>query len=158
MYHQRTPYGAGAYSAVGIETGVDAVDPLGLVVMLYDGAIEAIFRAEQHLAQGEIEGRGRYTSKAIDIVNQGLLASLDPHVGGAVATSLASLYDYMCRRLLDANLKADPTIYAEVRVLLSELRESWRTLRRAQAPAPATASRDVESIDRMPTVGRSLVA
>jgi flagellar protein FliS len=155
MYHQ-TPYGAGAYSAVGIETGVDAMDPLGLVVMLYDGAIQAIFRAEQALANGVIEARGRYTSKAIDIVNQGLLASLDQQVGGDLAGGLASLYDYMSRRLFDANLKADLTIYAEVRTLLGELRESWSTLRRSQSPA--TALRSTESIDRMPTIGRSLAA
>ena len=127
--HHPTPYGASAYRAIGIETGVDAADPLGLVVMLYDGAIQAIARAEHHLAEGEIEARGSYTSKAIDIINQGLNASLDRRVGGGLAESLGALYEYMARRLFAANLNGDPAIYDEVRALLSELRSSWVALR-----------------------------
>jgi flagellar protein FliS len=130
----QNPYGASAYRAIGIETGVAAADPLGLVVMLYDGAIQAIARAESHLAQGEIAARGQYTSKAIDIVTQGLSASLDRKVGGALAESLGALYDYMGRRLFTANLRNDPAIYAEVRTLLLDLRTSWITLR-ASTPA-----------------------
>jgi flagellar protein FliS len=159
MHHQ-TPYGAGAYSAIGIETGVEATDPLGLVVMLYDGAIQAILRAEYHLSRGEIEGRGLFTSRAIDIVNQGLSASLDRQVGGELANGLASLYDYMSRRLYDANLKGDATIYVEVRTLLGELRESWETLRKSQSAinAGAASKRAIDPIDRRLNVGRSVGA
>lgn len=127
--HHPTPHGASAYRTIGIETGVDAVDPLGLVVMLYDGAIQAIVRAERHLEAGEIEARGTYTSKAIDIVDQGLSASLDLRVGGSLAEGLWSLYEYMGRRLLVANLQGDAAIYAEVRTLLIDLRASWQELR-----------------------------
>jgi flagellar protein FliS len=133
----QNPYGASAYRAIGIETGVATADPLGLVVMLYDGAIQAISRAEGHLAQGEIEARGLYTSKAIDIVTQGLAASLDRRVGGALAESLGALYEYMGRRLFAANLKGDSATYAEVRKLLLDLRTSWMTLRASTAAETA---------------------
>ena len=161
---QQTPYGANAYRAVGIETGVAAADPLGLVVMLYDGAIQAIARAEGHLAHGEIERRGSFTSKAIDIIQLGLAASLDTKVGGALAESLAALYDYMSRRLFTANLTGDPAIYEEVRVLLADLRTSWVTLRltkghasalEAAAHAVEPSKRDSEKIQ---AYGRSLHA
>lgn len=133
--HHATPYGASAYRAIGIETGVAAADPLGLVVMLYDGAIQAVIRAETHLAEGEIEARGVYTSKAIDIINQGLLASLDVRVGGALAEGLWSLYEYMGRRLVAANMSGDMAIYTEVRTLLADLRGSWIELRRTRGGA-----------------------
>ncbi len=144
---QQTPYGASAYRAIGIETGVAAADPLGLVVMLYDGAIQAIARAESHLLAGEIEARGVYTSKAIDIVNQGLAASLDRRVGGALADSLAALYEYMARRLFAANLREDRAIYEEIRLLLGELRASWATLRltKGQVESMQVAARVGES-------------
>ncbi len=159
--HHPTPYGASAYRAIGIETGVAAADPLGLVIMLYDGAIHAIGRAENHLAQGDIEARGLNTSKAIDIINQGLAASLDKRVGGALAESLASLYEYMARRLFAANMGGDRAIYAEVRSLLGELRESWIALRRSQAPGAAFA--DIgdaprASVEHPQAFGRSLAA
>jgi flagellar secretion chaperone FliS len=153
MHHQH-PYGANAYRAVGIETGVAVADPLGLVVMLYDGAVQAIVRAETALASGDIEARGRYTSKAIDIVDQGLMASLDRRVGGALADGLAGLYEYMGRRLFAANLKGDPAIYREIRTLLVDLRGSWVALRGPRtsdlsSPAPLELTR---------AHGRSLVA
>ncbi len=160
MHHQ-TPYGAGAYRAVGIETGVDATDPLGLVIMLYDGAVQAVLKAEQHLANGEIEARGRFTSRAIDIVRLGLASSLDRKAGGDLADSLASLYDYLVRRLVDANRAGDATIYQEVRGLLGELRGSWSALRVSQAQARAGAVRQgaaAVAVARPQGIGRSLVA
>lgn len=160
MHHQ-TPYGAGAYSAIGIETGVDATDPLGLVIMLYDGAVQAILRAEHHLANGEIEARGRYTSRAIDIVNLGLASSLDSKAGGELAESLASLYDYLSRRLVDANRGGHADIYIEVRTLLSELRGSWAALRASKPVAGAGAryvAPHVDAVERVQRIGRSLAA
>jgi flagellar protein FliS len=160
--HHRTPYGAGAYHAIGVETGVAAADPLGLVVMLYDGAIQAIVRAETHLANGDIEARGTYTSKAIDIVMQGLSASLDRRVSGALVDSLSSLYEYMGRRLIAANVQGDRAIYEEVRTLLGELRTSWVTLRTTipVAPAPARAAYGADPLSNRTAapLGRSLAA
>lgn len=156
MHHQH-PYGASAYRAIGIETGVAAADPLGLVVMLYDGAVQAIVRAETALASGDIEARGRFTSKAIDIVNQGLMASLDRRVGGPLVDGLTGLYEYMGRRLFAANLKGDPAIYREIRTLLVDLRGSWAALRGSRPSDLSSASHDA-SIDLTRAHGRSLVA
>lgn len=161
--HHPAPYGASAYRTVGIETGVAAADPLGLVIMLYDGAIHAIGRAELHLVQGDIEARGFNTSKAIDIINQGLAASLDKRVGGTLAESLSSLYEYMGRRLFAANMSGDRAIYAEVRSLLGELRESWIALRQSQTlgnwPADGPGKQPVRAPARQaPIVGRSFAA
>lgn len=161
--HHPTPYGASANRAIGIETGVDAVDPLGLVVMLYDGAIQAIVRAERHLAAGEIEARGTFTSKAIDIIVQGLSASLDMRVGGGLAEGLWSLYEYMGRRLVAANLHGDAAIYHEVRALLIDLRASWQELRDnggSAAPTPAAGSTRYAAPGSaaLPGFGRSIAA
>ncbi len=158
--HHPTRFGASAYSAIGIETGIAAADPLGLVIMLYDGAIQAIVRAEGAMALGDIEGRGAFTSKAIDIIQQGLAASLDTRVGGTLAESLAALYDYMGRRLLIGNLRSELAAYSEVRKLLVDLRESWLGLRRTQpAPAPIDeAGPRSNRIDSLRAYGRSLAA
>ena len=158
--HHPPRFGASAYSAIGIETGIAAADPLGLVIMLYDGAIQAIVRAESAMALGDIQGRGAFTSKAIDIIQQGLAASLDTRVGGTLAESLAALYDYMGRRLLIGNLRSEQAAYSEVRKLLVDLRESWLGLRRTQpAPAPIdeTGPRNTR-IDTLRAYGRSLAA
>ncbi len=160
--HRQTPYGAGAYRSIGIETGVDATDPLGLVIMLYDGAVQAVLRAEHHLANGEIEARGRFTSRAIDIIKLGLASSLDCKAGGELAESLAALYDYLARRLLDANRAGDADVYLEVRTLLGELRGSWHALRASRTGPDGSLAGRVASpvgvVERAPGIGRSLAA
>jgi flagellar protein FliS len=121
-------YGAGAYANVGLETSVASASPLGLVVLLYDGAIQALANARQCVSTGDIAGKARNVAKAVDIINKGLNASLDPVIGGKLAFDLKSLYEYMCRRLVVANIKNDPEALDEVRGLLMQLREAWVTI------------------------------
>ena len=121
-------YGANAYASVGLETGVASASPHGLILMLFDGAIQAIINADQRMRAGDTPGKGKSISKAIEIIDQGLSASLDESVGGELTQSLKALYEYMCRRLVVANLKNDTSILTEVRKLLSELREAWAAI------------------------------
>ena len=48
-------YGAKAYAQVGLETGINSASPHGLIVMLYEGAIEAIRKAKIYLEMQNIE-------------------------------------------------------------------------------------------------------
>ncbi len=45
--------GANAYARVGVETGVMGASPHRLIVMLYQGARQAIAQARMHLQQGQ---------------------------------------------------------------------------------------------------------
>jgi flagellar protein FliS len=132
---------ANAYAQVGIETGVHAADPVKLVLMLYDGAIQALADAERHMAAGRIADKGKAISKAITIIDNGLRVSLDSSRGGAIAQQLYDLYDYMGRRLLVASLRNEPAGLAEVTHLLRELRGAWTELASARPglPSPTAA-------------------
>jgi len=120
--------GVNAYAKVGLETGVAAASPHKLIVMLYDGAIVAILNAMTHMKAGNIEEKGKAISKAIQIVDNGLRASLDREVGGDIARNLDALYEYMSSRLLTANLQNSPDILEEVRGLLADLRDTWKQI------------------------------
>jgi flagellar protein FliS len=123
---------AKAYMNVGIESGVQAVSPAKLVLMLYDGALAEILEAQRHMAAGNIAEKGRAVSKAISIIDSGLAVTVDTERGGDIAVRLQQLYDYMCRRLALANLKNDPAGLAEVSGLLRDLRGAWSEI--AHAP------------------------
>lgn len=127
--------GANAYAKVGIETGVAAASPHHLIVMLFDGTLAALAIGLQHMKAGNIAGKGQAISKAIMIIDGGLRASLDKKVGGEIALSLDSLYEYMGGRLLLANLKNRPEIVEEVQRLLQDLKSAWDAI----APIPETA-------------------
>lgn len=117
--------GANAYARVGVETGVMGASPHRLIVMLYQGARQAIAQARMHLQQGNVPGRGEAIGKAIQIVESGLQQSLDLEVGGEIAQRLNALYSYMSRRLLEANIKESEAMLVEIDGLLATLEEAW---------------------------------
>jgi flagellar protein FliS len=137
-----------AYQRLEVETGVAAASPQRLVVMLYDGAIKAIYSARAALARGDIAGRGAAISKAIAIVDEGLRPALDLEAGGEIAANLAALYDYIVSRLLYANLKQDEPSLDAAAQLLSELKSAWEVLDRSTQ----TATQPPESEERRPAL------
>lgn len=137
MYGQNA---ANAYRKVGLETGVIAASPHQLVVMLFDGAKAALLKARIHFEQGQIAERGAALSKAIAIIG-GLRDSLNMDVGGELSQNLRDLYDYMGRRLLEANLENDPVKVQEVDTLLETIASAWRAI----APAAGTGAPAVQA-------------
>lgn len=124
-----------AYGRQSIATEVEAASPHRLIVMLFEGAITACHMAKLHMQTGDIAGKGTAISKAVAIIQEGLLLSLDREIGGELVTNLASLYDYMGRRLIQANLRNDSALIDEVVGLLIGLKESWEQIAPSKVPA-----------------------
>jgi len=113
-----------AYRQVGLHSGANGADPHQLVCMLMDGALERVALAKGALQRGDVAARGTLIGQAMTIVD-GLNGCLDSAAGGELAVNLGGLYDYMLRRLLQANRGADPGALDEVATLLGEIREAW---------------------------------
>ena len=128
MFSANSRAAMNAYRNVGVESIVESASPTQLVLMLYEGAIAAIASAQQHIRLKNVAAKGEAVSKAISIIDSGLRASLDLSVGGELAQNLSELYQYMGRRLVQANLKNDPAALDEVRLLLQQLRSAWESL------------------------------
>ncbi|MCA3159124.1 MAG: flagellar export chaperone FliS [Burkholderiales bacterium] len=116
---------ANAYAKVAVESKVTGANPHQLITLLYDGAIEALNQARMHIDSRQIEQKGRLINKAITIINEGLLASLNVDAGGELARNLAGLYDYMTFCLIAANRTNNRKSVDDVIKLLAELREAW---------------------------------
>lgn len=129
-----------AYARVGVESGALAADPHKLISMLYQGALLAIAKAKNGMMCKNVAAKGAAISKAISIIDDGLNASLDKKVGGELAQNLSSLYEYMGRRLLVANLNNDMAALDEVARLLNDLKGAWESIRPAAAPSDAVAA------------------
>jgi flagellar protein FliS len=114
-----------SYAKISVDAAIETADPHRLVLMLFDGAMAAISLARIHMQNGKIPAKGEAISKAIDLITNGLGASLDLEAGGELAGRLAALYEYMAQRLLFANLKNNIAALDEVSELLSSLREAW---------------------------------
>ncbi len=131
--------GANAYRQMSVDTDALAASPHQLIVMLFDGALRAIDTARTQMQSNDIEGRGRSISKAIEIVGSGLSASLDLKSGGELAANLASLYDYVIRQLVEANLHNDSDKLDEARQMLAQMRVNWLAIGSQAVPHGAAA-------------------
>lgn len=116
---------AGAYHAVGVETGLTDATPHKLIQMLFDGYMEALRQARGYMAEAQIEQKSRALSKAARIVDEGLKAALNLKEGGRLAQDLHDLYAYLSLRLTLANVRNDLGIVTECENLMEPLREAW---------------------------------
>jgi flagellar protein FliS len=114
----------GVYKTTKNETGVEGASPHSLITMLMDGALERIAEATGAFARQDISVAGTAIGKSISIIDS-LRVSLDLEQGGEIATNLSALYDYMTRRLLEANTTKDTAMLDEVAVLLKEIKVAW---------------------------------
>lgn len=119
---------AKTYAELGYDSSVRSADPHRLILLLFEGAASALSMARLHAEEGRVAERGNNISKAIDIIANGLKASLDLKQGGELAARLAALYDYMVARLLWANMKNDIPTIEEVQGLLGEIHDAWRQI------------------------------
>ena len=123
-----------AYKDTKLQTSMDDASPHQLVTMLLDGALERIAEARgaieriEQAADGfsadEVAAKGEAIGKAIAILDS-LRVTLDHEQGGEIARNLSGLYDYMTRRLLEANTATDAKMLAEVAALVKEIKAAW---------------------------------
>lgn len=132
----RTDYrDASAYQAIAVETIIPSSDPHRLILLLFEGAEAAIHQAKGKMLENDIPAKGKAITQAIQIVTNGLRASLVVEAGGEIAERLAALYDYVALRLLQANLKNDQAALDECLSLLGEIHSAWTQIAPAKEPA-----------------------
>ena len=88
---------------------------------------------------GEQARRGKAIGEACAIVSH-LSGSLDHEAGGEIAANLASLYDYLVRRLTEANLHNDVEALHESLALLVEIESAWSAIQPATGRVAAGAT------------------
>ena len=116
-----------SYGKVGVQAGGAYATPHRLITMLLEGALEKIAQAKGFMVRGEIPEKGSYISWAISII-EGLRISLDAEKGEDIAANLEALYDFMERRLVEANIQNSPEILDEVSGLLHTIKDAWTSI------------------------------
>ncbi|PLS01455.1 flagellar export chaperone FliS [Neobacillus cucumis] len=93
-----------------------------LVLLLYKGAIKFIEQAKLALEKKNLPRTNDRIIKAQNIVTE-LMVTLNMDI--EVSKSLLPLYDYLRRRLIEANIKKETEILDEVQGMLAELLGTW---------------------------------
>lgn len=94
-----------------------------LTLMLYNGAIKFGNLAIVAIENGNVNEAHTNICKVQNIVHE-FQVTLDGEL--EVSQSFAVMYEYMQRRLLEANLKKDKEIIEEVNGYLREFRDTWK--------------------------------
>lgn len=107
-----------------VENQILSADPMGLVRLLYQGAIDSLLQAASFFSEGKIQERSAAISKAMQIVVE-LQTSLNMDAGGEIAQRLAQLYAYIQERLVEANAEQKMPPLQEAIKLLNILYGGW---------------------------------
>lgn len=124
-----------SYRKVQIETA----PPHKLVAMLLHGAVTRCEKAEEALEKGLHDEARPLVLRAQDIVAE-LMASLDFEKGGEIAERLLLLYDFVHRRLVEANVRREAKAVGEALQVLRGLADAWDALQPGGADEQPSAA------------------
>lgn len=102
---------------------VDA-SPHKVITLLMQGALDRMAQAKGFIQNQQLEGRNNAINKTADIIDY-LRHSLSHDHNSELSANLDSLYDYMLRRLFEANLNNSCEPVDEVAQLLGSVYSSW---------------------------------
>jgi flagellar protein FliS len=118
------------------ENSVNTATPEELTLMLFNGLVKFLMQSQTAIEAKNIEKSNNGIIRAQAIVKE-FQATLDMNY--EVSENLDSIYDYMYRRLVEANVKKDSSIVAEVLGYAKDLRDTWaQAMKLAKHPVPAT--------------------
>ncbi|HEX9062969.1 MAG TPA: flagellar export chaperone FliS [Clostridia bacterium] len=104
------------------ENSVYTASPEELTLMLYNGLVKFIMQAEAAIEEKSLDKANNSIIKAQDIITE-FQATLNMKY--EISKNFLLLYDYMYRRLVEANIKKDLGILEEVLGLAKEFRDTW---------------------------------
>ncbi len=116
-------YAQSAYNAYKTNS-VNYASKEQLLLMLLDGAVKFAKVGRQAIIDKDIKKSHENIIKTQNIFYE-LMATLDAAKGGEWTNSLMNIYDFIVRRLTDANIKKDAAIMDEVIPLIEDVRDTW---------------------------------
>ena len=104
------------------ENSIFTASPEELTLMLYNGLVKFIMRGIDSIEKKNIEDANTNIIKAQNIVSE-FMNTLD--MSYEISDGLYAIYDYMLRRLIDANISKNKEILEEILGLAKALRDTW---------------------------------
>lgn len=104
------------------ENSINTSSPEELTLMLYNGLVRFLMQSKKAIDENNIPKAHESIVRSQDIIME-FEAGLDLKYD--IAHNLLLLYDYMHRRLIEANVHKDRAIVEEVLQMAVELRDTW---------------------------------
>lgn len=137
LYSQQSKLAA--YRSVSAHGLVADSDPHALVLTVFDAILGRLTAARACIENRDTRRMAGLLHSSVTLIAE-LRGSLNLQRGGPLAQNLSDLYEYMTRRLIDANLNSDGAAVAEVQGLLTEIRGAWAMIGPEVRPAAPRAA------------------
>jgi flagellar secretion chaperone FliS len=105
------------------QNSVTTASPGELTLMLYNGCLKFLNKAKQAVADNNIQEKNYNIQRAQAIIAE-LMSTLNMDYD--ISKQMLPLYEYMNRRLVEANIKTDTEIIIEVEGLVTDFRDTWK--------------------------------
>jgi flagellar secretion chaperone FliS len=106
------------------EMDIHSASPARLVVIVFEQLVVNLERARIAMDRNDVELRFTSLRRARGLVSE-LLATLDFEQGGAIATQLADLYQFMLYELVDVGTRGDVATMRKLVNIATALRDGF---------------------------------
>ena len=105
------------------QNSVTTASPGELTLMLYNGCLKFLGKAKTAINEKNIQEKNLNLQKAQAIIAE-LMSTLNMDI--EISKQMLPLYEYINRRLIEANIKNNSAIIEEVEGLVTEFRDTWK--------------------------------
>ncbi|ETT87858.1 flagellar protein [Viridibacillus arenosi FSL R5-213] len=105
------------------QNSVTTASPGELTLMLYNGCIKFLHKGKLAIGSKDVEAKNTNLLKAQAIISE-LMSTLNMDI--EISKQMLNLYEYMNRRLVEANIQNDVAIIDEVEGYVVEFRDTWK--------------------------------
>lgn len=113
-----------SYRKVSVESEISVASPHRIIQLMFEGALQRLAQSRYAIENNDIANKGIFIGKAIGIIT-GLNNSLNMEAGGDIANNLSELYDFMLRKISEANINNDVQAIDDVSEILRTIKEGW---------------------------------
>ncbi|OZT79781.1 flagellar export chaperone FliS [Marinococcus halophilus] len=105
------------------QQAMQTASPGELTLLLYNGCLKFLQKAEKAMNEGKVEEKNKLMIRAQNIIGELMITlKTDSEIGN----SMMQMYDYMYRRLIEANVSNDTKVLQEIYGLVEEFRDTWK--------------------------------
>lgn len=128
-----------SYRKVSLDSEIAVASPHRIIQMMFDGALLRLAQSRYAIENNDVASKGVFINKAIGIIN-GLNSSLNMDDKDSVANNLSELYDFMLRRISEANVNNDASAIDDVIAIIKTIKEGWDAIPKEMHHMTAEAS------------------
>jgi len=121
--------GLRAYREIDRQTAVLSANGVDLVLLTFEALLRRLKQASEAFIANDIAARGEALSLALEVIEKGLIGSLDMDRGAELSKQLLAQYQLWTAQILHCNINADAVLLGELIKTVDVVRSAWEQVK-----------------------------